>query len=100
MNHCLFKRKKCLVVAMCTLLLATATECWGYGLDALYKTEIYAHRLKLFICKHFVIQEKYFYFFLLHFNAVAIIGALALLAISTMIFSYVKHICGMFRIAR
>jgi len=88
------------VVEICAILFVIALDCWGYGLDALYKTEIHSHRLKLFICKYYNLQEKYFYFFLLHVNAVLTIGSLVLVAVSTMIFSYVKHICGMFKIAR
>jgi hypothetical protein len=88
------------VVEICAILFDTALECWGYGLDALYKTEIYSRRLKLFICKYYDLQEKYFYFILLHVHAVLTIGSHVLVAVSTMIFSYVKHICGMFKIAR
>jgi len=88
------------VAEICVIFFATAVECWGYSLDTSSKNGTYSRRLKLFVCKYFAIQEKYFYFLLLHLNAVTIIGSLALIAVSTMIFSYAKHICGMFRIAR
>jgi len=85
---------------MCILLLAAVLEYWWYCLDALTKNGTHTRYLKLLLCKYFVIQEQYFYFILLHFNAAFTIGSFALIAASTMIFSYIKHICGMFRIAR
>jgi len=100
MNYCLSKSKKCLVIEICVILFTSALECWKYGLDVLYKTEIYARHLTLFVCKYYIIEEKYFYFLLMYLNAVLSIGSLALVAASTMIFSYIKHICGIFRIAR
>ncbi|KAH0952632.1 Or9e33 [Eciton burchellii] len=87
------------IVEIFSLLFAATLECWGYGLDALSKNRTYSRRLKLLVCKYFAIQEKYFYFLSLHLNIVHIIGSFSLVAVSTMIFSYVKHICGMFRIA-
>jgi len=52
------------------------------------------------VAKFFGMQDKYLYYILLHFNAVFTIGTIALLAAGTMLLSYFKHICGMFRIAR
>jgi len=92
--------KNILVAEMCTLFFAVALECWWYYFDILIRNETHTRRLKLLAFKYFAIQEQYFYFVLLHFNAVFTIGSFALVAVSTMIFSYIKHICGMFRIAR
>jgi len=49
---------------------------------------------------HLVIQEKYFYLILLHIDAAFFIGATALIATGTLLLAYLKHACGMFRIAR
>ncbi|KAH0952630.1 Or9e37 [Eciton burchellii] len=88
-----------IIVEMCSLLFTITLECWGYIFDIIFKNEIYVQHLKLFIYKYFFVQEKYFYILLLHVNAVFAVGSFSLVVTSTMIFSCVKHICGMFRIA-
>jgi hypothetical protein len=50
--------------------------------------------------EYFVDQEKYFYFILLHLDAIIYIGAISLLAGGTLCAGYFKHICGIFRVAR
>jgi len=50
--------------------------------------------------EYFVDQEKYFYLILLHINAAICIGATAYVATGTMLIGYLKHACGMFKIAR
>jgi len=52
------------------------------------------------ITGYFVDQEKYFYLILLHINIANCIGAIAYIATGTMIVVYLKHTCGMFKIAR
>jgi len=49
---------------------------------------------------YFVNQEKYFYLIWLHINAATCIGATAYVATGTMLVVYLKHACGMFKIAR
>jgi len=50
--------------------------------------------------EYFVDQEKFSYLILLHKNAALCIGAIAMVATGTMLITYLKHICGMFSIAR
>ncbi|XP_018361719.1 PREDICTED: odorant receptor 4-like [Trachymyrmex cornetzi] len=49
--------------------------------------------------EYFVDQEKYFYLILLHINVATCIGAIAYIATGTMLIGYLKHACGMFKIA-
>jgi len=50
--------------------------------------------------EYFIDQQKYFYLILLHIYAVICIGAIVMLAIGTMLITYIQHTCGMFKIAR
>jgi hypothetical protein len=52
------------------------------------------------LSKHFIVQEKYFYFILLHLDVAICIGAISLTATGTLFIGCYKHICGMFTIAR
>lgn len=52
------------------------------------------------ITEYFIDQKKYLYLILLHVNGVICIGTLIMLAIGTMLITYLQHICGMFKIAR
>ncbi|KAL6260672.1 hypothetical protein P5V15_008192 [Pogonomyrmex californicus] len=49
--------------------------------------------------EYFVDQKKYFYLIMLHINAAACIGATAYIATGTMLIVYLKHACGLFKIA-
>jgi len=49
---------------------------------------------------YYVNREKYFYLLLLHVNATILIGGTALAATGMMLIGYLKHACGMFKIAR
>jgi len=57
------------------------------------------HRLQIAV-EYFIDQQKYFYLILLHMNAAIFIGALSLLTTGTLMIMYLRHTCGMFRIAR
>ncbi|XP_071556192.1 uncharacterized protein, partial [Temnothorax nylanderi] len=48
---------------------------------------------------YYVNQEKYIYLLLLHLYAVNLTGGTAMVAVGIMILGYLKHVCGMFRIA-
>jgi len=50
--------------------------------------------------EYFVDQENFSYLILLHTNAAFCIGTTAMVATGTMLIAYLKHICGMFSIAR
>jgi len=60
-----------------------------------------SHSAAIYIAtEYFVDQENYSYLNLLHTNAALCIGATAMVATGTMLIAYLKHICGMFSIAR
>lgn len=58
------------------------------------------HPLIPIMTEYFVDQEKYFYLILLHIDVATCIGAIAYIATGTMLIGYLKHACGMFKIAR
>ncbi|XP_011059568.1 PREDICTED: uncharacterized protein LOC105149091 [Acromyrmex echinatior] len=49
--------------------------------------------------EYFIDQEKYFYLILLHFYAITCVGGIAILAVGTLLLTYLQYICGMFKIA-
>jgi len=50
--------------------------------------------------EYFIDQEKYSYLILLHLDAAFCIGVISLTAVGMFFLGYIKHICGIFRIAR
>jgi len=52
------------------------------------------------LSEYFIDQEKYFYFTLLHLDSAICIGAISLIATGMLFTSFLKHICGIFKIAR
>jgi len=93
--------KKYLVVAINCLSGVAVVQIWPYIFDIIIpRNETYIHRSIVLLSKYYVIQEKYFYFIVLHINATYIVAAFALVAVGTMMLSYIIYICGMFKIAR
>jgi len=50
--------------------------------------------------EYFIDHEKYFYFTLLHLDSAICIGAISLTATGMLFANFLKHICGIFKIAR
>lgn len=50
--------------------------------------------------KYFVNQDDYFYSILVYANAVICIGGTTMVATGMMLIAYLKHACGMFKVAR
>jgi len=50
--------------------------------------------------EYFVDQERYSYLILLHLDAAICIAGISIIATGTLFISLVKHICGIFKIAR
>ncbi|KAH0944515.1 Or9e31 [Eciton burchellii] len=90
-----------IITAVCVFLILITIQTWSNIIDIIApnNSNIYAHQLKVLVYKYFAVQGKYFHLFLVYLNAVVTIGLIALLATGTMLLSYFKHICGMFRIA-
>ncbi|TGZ32044.1 hypothetical protein DBV15_03839 [Temnothorax longispinosus] len=55
--------------------------------------------IQMIIPKHFVGRENYYYIIILHSGSTIIIGGIIQVATMTMCVAYIKHACGMFRIA-
>ncbi|XP_026824263.1 uncharacterized protein LOC105278029 isoform X2 [Ooceraea biroi] len=89
-----------ITVGICNHAYLAVIQCGPYILDMIMpKNETYSRRFILVMSNYFAVQEKYFYLFLLHLNAVFAVGSLALIAVATMLLSCLKHICGMMKIA-
>jgi len=58
------------------------------------------HFLQNFIPEFFVAPDSYIFLILLHFIGACTIGGFALIGTGMMLVTYIKHACGMFRIAR
>lgn len=56
--------------------------------------------LAKFTPKYFVDQNIYLYVMVLHFMASFFIGEIAVVAIGLILVAFLKHTCGMFKIAR
>lgn len=50
--------------------------------------------------EYFIDQDKYFYFILLHMDVTIAIAGTVLLATGTLQLAYIRHVSGLFRIAR
>jgi len=88
-----------LVIGICGVLtVITAQSCLNMT-DINVSNTSQLHHL-LFMTEYFIDQEKYFYLILLHMYAAFCAGATIMLGIGTMFITCIKHICGMFRIAR
>lgn len=60
----------------------------------------FRHILYKYVPKYFVDRKNYLYVVSLYFDAIACVGATTFLATGLMLFAYLKHACGMLRIAR
>ncbi|XP_028048409.2 odorant receptor 63a [Monomorium pharaonis] len=73
---------------------------WPQIFDILFPINgTWSHSLLPLMTEYFIDQEKYFYLILFHATIAFIIGALAALAIGTILIVCYEHACGMFRIA-
>ncbi|XP_011636415.2 uncharacterized protein LOC105426738 [Pogonomyrmex barbatus] len=63
------------------------------------KNESRPHPTMHIMTEYFIDQERYFYLIVFHMNAALCIGAIAVIATGSMLIGYLKHSCGMFRIA-
>ncbi|XP_011879081.1 PREDICTED: uncharacterized protein LOC105568220 [Vollenhovia emeryi] len=57
-----------------------------------------SHHLRI-STEYFIDQERYFYLLFFHINGTMILGCVVIAATGTMLFTYLQHACGMFRIA-
>jgi len=67
----------------------------------LFMNEFHPSRvIQMVFPKHLVGRENYFYLVLLYMGLATFIGGTAMVATVMMCIVYLKHVCGMFRIAR
>lgn len=73
-----------------------------YILDVFLHVNEYnlTHIMQMFIPKHFIGRENYFYLIILHSGAAICIGGTTLIATGMMLLAFIKCTCGMFKIAR
>ncbi|XP_025073591.1 uncharacterized protein LOC105425252 [Pogonomyrmex barbatus] len=84
--------------AVCGIIFGLTLNVWLLiNIDVpINTTQLYQFPI---IMEYFFDHEMYFYFSLLHVNAAVCIGATALLAIGSLMITYIIHVCGMFKIA-
>jgi len=89
------------VITLCGTFTMVFVPIWSRILDIVVPmNESRPHPTMPIMTGYFVDQEKYFYLILLHINIATCIGAIAYVATGTMLVVYLKHTCGMFKIAR
>jgi len=91
-----------LVFAACGISIYFFLSLWPHIFDVILAINNSRSRsAAIYIAtEYFVDQENFSYLILLHTNAATCIGATAMVATGTMLIAYLKHICGMFSIAR
>ncbi|RLU24021.1 hypothetical protein DMN91_004230, partial [Ooceraea biroi] len=88
------------IFLVCGLCSNSGIVYWPYILDIIVpNNESYAIHTMQFVTKYFNVSEKYYFLVLVHLNAAITTGLIVSVGTETMIFSYLKHICGMFEIA-
>ncbi|XP_025271264.1 uncharacterized protein LOC112639947 [Camponotus floridanus] len=87
------------VLAAISTIAFIVASFWSNILNIILPTNTSrAHHL-LIKTEYLIDQEKYFYLILLHAIVSFCIGGIAALAIGTILFTYLQHVCGMFKIA-
>ncbi|XP_067215141.1 uncharacterized protein [Linepithema humile] len=88
-----------LVMGFCGFIGFFITQCWPRFFDMVLPMNKSRPLNILFVTEYFVDQERYIVLILLHMNAALAIGVAGLIAIGTILFTYIQHTCAMFRIA-
>jgi len=89
-----------LVTGVWAILTVIITQSWLNMAEMNVSINTSQLHYLLFITEYFIDQEKYFYLILLHMCAVFCAEVIIMVGIGTMFITCIKHICGMFRIAR
>ncbi|XP_025270165.1 odorant receptor 4-like isoform X2 [Camponotus floridanus] len=89
-----------ILITVCSVFVISFLSIWPRLLDIIVPmNESRPHYEIEFIAEYFPDQEKYYYVIILHMNAAICIGGIAFIATGTMLIAYLKHACGMFKIA-
>ncbi|KAL6260674.1 hypothetical protein P5V15_008194 [Pogonomyrmex californicus] len=91
---------KIILITVISTVSIIFASIWPLILDIILpKNESRPHLAMHIMTEYFIDQEKYYYLILFHMNAAFCIGAITMIATGTMLIGYLKHACGMFRIA-
>lgn len=86
---------------MCSVFVIFFLSIWPRFLDIILPMNESRPRYEIeLISEYSLDQGKYYYIIMLHMNAAICIGGIAFIATGTMLIAYLKHACGMFKIAR
>jgi len=88
------------VLSVCSVFSFIIVQLWPSIIGVILSRNISQSRHLLITMEYFIDQEKHFYLIVLHTSAAICIGFIALIAIGTMLITYLQHICGMFSISR
>ncbi|XP_039311513.1 uncharacterized protein LOC113004038 isoform X2 [Solenopsis invicta] len=86
-------------IGFCGILVLSTSQIWLNLNDTNLSIMNVSGPHYFFVMEYFIDQKKYFYLILLHACAVLYIGGTVLLAIGTILITYIEHTCGMFKIA-
>jgi len=89
-----------LVFGICNLVLLMLVPIWSRVLGFILTEFQSRHLTEILNNEYFINEEKYFYLILIHFYVSICIGGITLVSTGSMLISYFKHVCGMFKIAR
>ncbi|XP_077280788.1 uncharacterized protein LOC143907737 [Temnothorax americanus] len=88
-------------LGVCGIFVSIIVQFWSNLINVDVPMNISHQRSRhlFIITEYFVDQEKYFYLILFHMYVAFSIGTIVMIAIGTMLITYLQHTCGMFRIA-
>jgi len=100
MNYIIFLKIFVALHLFWNMIAVISLSILPYIPDIVFINELLHRLFQNFMPVYYVNKKKYLYLLVLHTNAVYLIGGTAFVATGMMLISYVKHACGMFRIAR
>ncbi|XP_024869606.1 uncharacterized protein LOC112453224 isoform X1 [Temnothorax curvispinosus] len=88
-------------LGVCGIFFSIIVQFWSNLINVDVPMNISHQRSRhlFIITEYFIDQEKYFYLILFHVYVAFSIGTIVMIAIGTMLITYLQHTCGMFRIA-
>ncbi|XP_011706612.1 PREDICTED: uncharacterized protein LOC105461807, partial [Wasmannia auropunctata] len=87
------------IFAACCASGFIVVQFWSSIVGVILSRNISQSRYLLITTEYFIDQEKHFYLIVLHTIAAFCIGCTAMLAVGTMLISYLQHTCGMLSIS-
>ncbi|XP_050460107.1 uncharacterized protein LOC126855998 [Cataglyphis hispanica] len=99
--NCSAKRFTIVITSLfiCSIFALIVAQLWSNIIAVVLSRNVSQARRLPIITEYFVDQEKYFFLILLHLNAAFYIGMTVVVAIGTMLITYLVHTCGLFKIS-